>query len=356
TVRTLTEAQVDRVLAPKVDAAWNLHEATRGMDLSAFVMFSSAAGVLGTAGQANYAAANGFLDALAARRRAEGLPAVSPAWGPWERTETGSGGMTDTLDDRGVSRLARLGLRPLSQSEGLRLFDTVAGLELTPVGAATPVPMCFDRSALRQGTDTAGVPAPLLGFMRRSAQKVAPDRRSRVFELAHIPEERREQAVLDLVLDQAAAVLGYSSSKDIRPDKGFDEIGLDSLGSVELRNRLSRTTGLELPPTLVFNYPTLSELARYLYDHLTPENTAEPPDATSVSGSTSDDLAHLEAMVERILATAGDDEATVTALRDIGDRLRAHSDAHRQGDDDTDFTAYSGSELLDLIDEEFGRA
>ncbi|WP_327117881.1 type I polyketide synthase [Nocardia sp. NBC_01730] len=351
TIRTLTVEQLDRVLAPKVDAAWNLHEATRGSDVSAFVLFSSISGVLGSAGQANYAAANSFLDALAARRRAEGLPAVALAWGPWERTGAGSGGMTDTLDEAAVARLARLGLRPLTRADGLRLFDTVAGIGSAPAEVSALVPACFDVNALRREARADTIPALLRGFVRHSEREAGHGRQSRVFDLARVPEAKREQAVLGLVLEQAAAVLGYSSTNDIRPDKGFDEIGFDSLGGVELRNRLSKATGLQLPSTLVFDYPTLSELAGYLHGQLALTVTAEPPTAVPAS----DDLARLEAMVERVLAAAGDDDATVTALLGIGDRLRSHLGDRWQTDEYDDLAAHSSSELFDLIDEEFGQ-
>ncbi|WP_406277454.1 type I polyketide synthase [Nocardia sp. NBC_00881] len=351
TIRTLTVEQLDRVLAPKVDAAWNLHEATRGSDLSAFVLFSSIAGVLGSAGQANYAAANSFLDALAARRRTEGLPAVALGWGPWERTGTGSGGMTDTLDEAAVARLARLGLRPLTQAGGLRLFDTVAGIGSDPAAASAFVPFRFDVNALEREARADTLPAVLRGFVRHSRVEAASRAQSRGFTLNRIPEAKRKQAVLDLVLEQAAAVLGHSSIGDLRPDKGFDEIGFDSLGGVEFRNRLSKVTGLQLPSTLVFDYPTLDELARYLHDELALTVTAEPPATVSAS----DDLARLEAMVERILAAAGNDDATVTALLGIGDRLRSHLGDKWQSDEYDDLAAHSGSELFDLIDEEFGR-
>ncbi|WP_406276662.1 SDR family NAD(P)-dependent oxidoreductase [Nocardia sp. NBC_00881] len=357
TIRTLTDDQLDRVFEPKVDAAWNLHEATRGADLSAFVLFSSIAGVFGSAGQANYAAANSFLDALAARRRAEGLPAVALDWGLWERTGAGSSGMADTLDEAGIARLARLGMRPLTQAEGLRLFDTAAGIGSDPAGASALVVLRLDMNYLRRDIRADAVPAVLRGLVAHSERNVVSETRSRGFELGRIPEAKRERAVVDLVLEQAAAVLGHASTSDIRPDKWFDDMGFDSLGGVEFRNRLSQATGLQLPSTLVFDYPTVTELARFLHDRLALTVTAETPAADrAAAGAAPGDLARLEAMVDRVLAVAGDDETTVTALLGIGDRLRAQLGEGRQTDEYDDLAAHSSSELFDLIDEEFGPA
>ncbi|WP_442800066.1 SDR family NAD(P)-dependent oxidoreductase [Nocardia sp. NBC_01730] len=347
TIRTLTTEQLDRVLTSKVDAAWNLHEATRDADLSAFVLFSSIAGVLGAAGQANYAAANSFLDALAARRRADGLPAVALDWGLWEQTGTGSGGMADTLDQAAVARLARLGMRPLSQADGLRLFDTVAGIGSDPAGVSALVPVRLDLNDLQRAARADTIPAVLRGLVRPSQRSAGSERQSRGFELGRVPAAKREQAVLDLVREHAAAALGHASIKDIRPDKGFDELGFDSLGGVEFRNRLSKVTGLQLTSTLVFDYPTVVDLAKYLHDRMALAVAAAPP--------ATDDLARLEAMVEQILAVAGNDDATVTALLGISDRLRSHLGDSRQTDEYHDFAAHSGRELLNLIDEEFGQ-
>uniref|UniRef100_UPI0007A74570 SDR family NAD(P)-dependent oxidoreductase n=1 Tax=Nocardia fusca TaxID=941183 RepID=UPI0007A74570 len=349
TVTTLTAERADHVLAPKADAAWILHEATREADLSAFVLFSSVAGVLGSAGQGNYAAANSFLDALAIRRRAEGLPAVALDWGLWERAD--SGGMAGTLDEAGIARLARAGVHPLGRADGLRLFDTVAGIGADPQASPVVVPLRFDAQALARVGQGETVPTALRGFVRSPAREAG--RRTRVFALDRIPEDKREQAVTDLVLEQAAAVLGHPSAADIRPEQGFDELGFDSLGGVDFRNRLSAVTGLQLPSTLVFDYPTLADMAGYLHEQLAAAVAAAPPAETAVPDA---DLARLTELVDRVLATAGDDETTVTALLGIGDRLRSHLGGRWPADEYDDLAAHSSDELLDLIDEEFGRA
>ncbi|MBI0301339.1 KR domain-containing protein, partial [Streptomyces sp. PRKS01-29] len=150
TVEGLSEEQIERVLAPKVDAAWHLHELTQGMGLEAFVLFSSAAGVLGNAGQANYAAANTFLDALAQYRQAQGLPAVSLAWGLWAQDS----GMTGHLDHEDHARLNRTGITPMTTEEGLALFDAAQG-----VGRAVVVPVRVDVRAFH---GRSGVPVPAM--------------------------------------------------------------------------------------------------------------------------------------------------------------------------------------------------
>ncbi|WP_433754965.1 SDR family NAD(P)-dependent oxidoreductase [Nocardia sp. CA-135398] len=336
----MTPQQLATTLRPKVDAAWNLHEATEDLDLSQFVLYSSVAGVIGTRGQANYAAANVFLDALAHHRHLSGLPATSVAWGLWQQRS----GLTDALGEADLARLRREGIVALGEQDGLALFDAALVDQESALVAAR-----FDRTALPEP-----VPAILRGLVRHSERNTVSDKRSRGLELGLIPEAEREQAVVDFVLEQVAAVLGYSSAADIEPDKGFDEIGLDSLSGVELRNRLSKATGLHIPVTLVFDYPTAPELAGYLYERLAPA-VAVPPAA---AGTTSDDIAHLAAMVDRVLAAAGDDDATVTALLGIGDRLRSHLGGRWRGDEDeyADLATHSPDELFDLIDEEFGRS
>ncbi|WP_461087954.1 type I polyketide synthase, partial [Streptomyces deserti] len=343
TVPTLTADQVERVFAPKADAAWSLHELTREAELSAFVLYSSIAGLIGSAGQANYAAANGFLDALAVRRRAKGLPATSLAWGPWQQ----GAGMTGGLDRTGVARLARLGLHPLDGADGLRLFDQA-------LSASEPAPalLRFDADDLRLEAQTGSVPAVLRGFVRARQQPsvTVSNRSASLSERLHgVPEGKRHGVVLDLVREQAATVLGYGSPDDIGPDSGFDELGFDSLGGVEFRNRLAKVTGLSLPSTLVFDYPTANDMAGYLLAQTTVTAPAEPKSA--VQG----DIDRLNALLERIIADAGGDDETVAGLRGVNDRLRTYLTPMPGGESD-DLESHSDNELLDLIDKEFGPA
>ncbi|KIF03392.1 polyketide synthase, partial [Streptomyces sp. RSD-27] len=159
-LEALTPERLDHVLPAKVDAAVHLHELTRDADLAAFVLFSAAAGTLGAAGQANYAAANTFLDALAHRRRAEGLPATALAWGLWAERS----GMTGDLADTDLERISRAGVAALSSAEGLALMDTARA-----TGDATAVPMHLDLAALRQA-DASMVPPLLRGLVRPAAR------------------------------------------------------------------------------------------------------------------------------------------------------------------------------------------
>ncbi|MEV0363773.1 SDR family NAD(P)-dependent oxidoreductase [Nocardia fusca] len=267
TVGTLTETQVDRVLAPKVDGARNLDEATRDRKVSAFVLFSSVAGVIGSAGQGNYAAANGYLDALAQRRRSAGLAGVSLAWGPWDQ----GSGMTGALDRVALARWRRMGLEQLGAAEGVRLFDLAAGRP-----EAGLVPLAFDPTVLRRHSEPGALPTVLRGYARRVTRTGAATG-SLGARLAGLPPARRSAPVLDAVLAQAAAVLGHASAAEIGAEQRFDEIGFDSLGGVEFRNRLAEATGVPLPSTLVFDHPTPAAVARFVLSRIEP--TA--PDTTA---------------------------------------------------------------------------
>ncbi|MEV0098954.1 SDR family NAD(P)-dependent oxidoreductase, partial [Nocardia sp. NPDC050789] len=263
TIGSLTAEQVDRVLAPKVAGAWNLHEATEGIDLSAFVLFSSVAAVIGSAGQGNYAAANSFLDALAERRRAAGLAATSLAWGPWGE----AGGMTGELDRVAVARWDRLGLGQIERAEGLRLFDAALAHR-----AAHLVPLRFDATALRRGSDGRALPPVLRGFVRRPAEiaKSVGTVDTLAARLAEAGSDRSADLTLATVRAQVATVLGHDSGDSIDAETPFRELGLDSLGGVELRNRLGKATGLSLPSTLVFDYPTPAAVAKLVQSRLAP--------------------------------------------------------------------------------------
>ncbi|OLT24283.1 hypothetical protein BJF83_07435 [Nocardiopsis sp. CNR-923] len=268
TVGALTPDRVRAVFRPKVDAAWNLHELTRDLPLSAFVLFSSVAGVVGTAGQANYAAANAFLDGLARRRRAEGLPATSLSWGLWEQAS----GMTGHLDRADVARMARGGVAPVPTGEGLALLDTALRLDVPHL-----VPVRLDRDGL--AGDAAGLPAVLRGLARPAAPTRTSARR-RTAEPAPAPapgwdgaangsgEEERRESLRALLHSQVATVLGHDSPDRVDAGRTFEELGFDSLTSVELRNRVRTATGVRLPATIAFDYPTIPVLADRLLSDL----------------------------------------------------------------------------------------
>ncbi|MER6531766.1 type I polyketide synthase, partial [Streptomyces sp. NPDC001508] len=271
-LESLTPERVSRVLRPKVDAAWHLHELTRKLDLSCFVLFSSAAGVLGSAGQAAYAAGNTFLDALAEMRRAAGLPGVSLAWGPWA-TE---GGMVGRLQRADVGRLESGGVLALDPSEGLALFDAALcrpeAQLLAARWSARKLRDAADRDALapvwqrlvrprheRRAGGLSVLPQP-------SENGRAPeDRAARLrLRLAGLEPRERETALLDLVRAEVASVLGFSSADAVDGDRAFTELGFDSLTAVDLRNRLERETGLRLAAAIVFEQPTAPALTAFL--------------------------------------------------------------------------------------------
>ncbi|MCZ4123211.1 beta-ketoacyl reductase [Streptomyces sp. H39-S7] len=280
TLGKLTPEKLFAVLAPKAEAARHLHELTvaAGTELDAFVLFSSSAGVFGNAGQANYAAANAYLDALAAHRRAAALPGVSLAWGLWAEPS----GMTGHLESTDLARLARSGIRPLTPEQGLALFDAgVGGTEpaLVPIGLST--------AGLRSQAGDGPV-APLMrslvrGPSRRTARGASAAEDGAQGDalrkrLAALPTDEWETVLLDLVQSYAAAVLGFAGTSAVGATRSFKELGFDSLTAVEFRNRLGAATGVRLPATAVFDHPTPLALARLLHGEFAPEQT-DPADA-----------------------------------------------------------------------------
>ncbi|MGW7303546.1 type I polyketide synthase, partial [Streptomyces sp. NPDC054829] len=258
TLTSLTDTQLDAVLRPKADAAWLLHELTRPQKPSAFVLFSSAAGTFGAAGQGAYAAANTFLDALARHRRAQGLPATSVAWGLWAADSQ----MTAGLADADRERMARSGMAPLSDEAGLALLDRALGLDDPAVVAVAR------QEAPRTRTRRSAAAAPEDGG------------RALAGRLAGLDPAQRLAALVDAVREQVAVVLGHDSTDEVLPDRHFAELGFDSLTAVELRNRLGRLTGFRLPPTLVFDADTPQALAADLAGRFTADETPATPEPT----------------------------------------------------------------------------
>ncbi|WP_394813307.1 type I polyketide synthase [Streptomyces johnsoniae] len=245
TAVTLTPRRLDEVLGPKVDAALHLHDLIQDPDC-AFVLFSSIAGLTGNRGQGNYAAANAALDALAHRRRTLGLRGTSLAWGLWED------GMGSGLSPTELGRIKKSGFAPLTPDQGLALFDAaLAGDE------ALLAPVRLNESAL--STDVPPILADLVSAP--SGTGTGESLRSR---LAALPEGERDQAALDFVLATAADVLGFAGPEEVAADREFSTVGLDSLGNLELSRRLSSATGIRLPATLAFDYPTPADLASQL--------------------------------------------------------------------------------------------
>ena len=268
-IGAMTPARMRAVLAPKAHAAWHLHELTRDLDLSAFVLFSSAVGVIGGPGQANYAAANAFLDALAHHRRTQGLPATSVAWGLWEdRT-----GMTAHLTDTDVAALAAIGIAPMTTDSALRLLDEAMASPRPAVTAFSPVP-----ERIRPGTRAAALfrglgdvprPGPAATVTVDSAPRTAG------------PAGPVTDNLVGMVCAQAAEVLGYTEAVTVAPTDSFKELGFDSLLSVDLRNRLNAATGLRMPAEAVLDNPTPEALAVYMRAARTGERPGAAPETAA---------------------------------------------------------------------------
>ncbi|WEQ54930.1 SDR family NAD(P)-dependent oxidoreductase [Komagataeibacter nataicola] len=270
------------VLSAKVDGAAHLDALTRNEDLDFFVLFSSATGTLGSAGQGGYAAANACLDALASRRRAAGLPAQSLAWGLWTDGSQATG-LASGLDRAQQARLERSGLKPVDPAQGIALFDAVLGRS-EPQLLLVPL----DLKALR----AFGNAVPPLW---RELIKVAPRRAHRggwVTDIASLPEVQRLPAVLEAVRGEIARVLSLPGGDAVEVERPLKELGLDSLMSVELRNGLGRLTGTTLPATLAFDHPTSAAIAKYLMEKVLLMPASQPPvAAVSVAGAVDEPIA-----------------------------------------------------------------
>ncbi|MFJ9423572.1 type I polyketide synthase [Streptomyces sp. NPDC101249] len=337
---TLTPERLTTVLRPKTDAAWHLHHLTRDLKLSAFVMFSSYAGIAGGPGQANYAAANAFLDALAQHRRARGLTAHSLAWGFWEDRSA----LTGALGDADLARLARSGIRPLTADQGLGLLDTATLLD-----TAQLVPVRLDTRALR-----ADEAPPLLRALARPAARrtaaapatgtAAPaDFRAR---LAALDGPQRQALLHRTVLAHVAAVLGHASAESLDAGRGFLDLGMSSLTAVELRNRLNAETGLTLPSTLIFDHPDPAALVQHLGAELG-AGAGEPDQAVFA------ELAVLEAAVGGADLDDQDRARLAQRLKALQWKLDSTQDTE---EDAADLDTTTDDEMFDLIDNELGLA
>ncbi|MGB8945933.1 MAG: SDR family NAD(P)-dependent oxidoreductase [Streptomyces sp.] len=335
-VPSLTPEHLDRVLRPKADAAWNLHELTKHLDLSMFTLFSSLAGVLGNAGQGNYAAANTFLDALAQHRRAQGLPGQSLAWGLWAQTSA----LTADLDGADQARMARSGVLPLSTAEGLALFDAAA-----VVDRAVLVPARLNPAVLRnRASEGASLPPMLHDLVGnrpvRAAGSAEPSTAQLQQQLAGKNAAERTRLLLDAVRGYTASVLGHGTAGAVEDERAFKDIGFDSMSAVELRNHLKTATGLRLPATVVFDHPTPAALAAYLDDRLAPEDdTAQAPALTELARLQSDVLSgaldaatrsqltlRLKDFLFRLDESGAPGEASAAESVDISDQMDTASD------------------------------
>ncbi|MBF6150371.1 SDR family NAD(P)-dependent oxidoreductase, partial [Nocardia nova] len=264
-VQALTAQRLAEVLAPKVDGAWHLHELTADKELSAFVVFSSTAGVLGGAGQANYAAANRFLDGLVAYRRSQGLAGVAVAWGLWDETTAMTAHLSGA-EGRGSA------IGGLSTGQALRLLDDALAAD-----APLTVAACLDTVALRAQAAEGTLPPVFSALVprRRTAAAGAPATNLRD-RLRDLDAEQRFETVLGICRSEAAAVLGHSGPAAVDASRAFRDLGFDSLAAVRFRNGLGAATGVALPSTLVFDHPTPRALTRYLLTELTGDESPAP--------------------------------------------------------------------------------
>ncbi|WP_374120620.1 SDR family NAD(P)-dependent oxidoreductase [Streptomyces sp. AN091965] len=330
-LEALTREDLDAVLRAKARSAWHLHELTQDHDLSLFALFSSVAGVLGSAGQGGYAAANAYLDGLVEHRRGLGLPGTSIAWGLWARESA----MTGHLSDGDKDRLARMGLGAIDDEQGLALFDAALALH-RPLAVAVPVDVARLRESGQPVPELLSALDPAAQVRRRVvAQTAATTQADRLVEL---PERQRRKELLELVRESAAVVLGHSTAESVDEDSAFKDLGFDSLTAVELRNRLGTATALRLPPTVVFDHPTPAGLAAFL------DGLLVPAQETTV-GSLVTELDRLA------VADLDEDERDVLAkrLQEVLRRLAAPAEA---GGEERDFTEASDDEIFDFIDGE----
>ncbi|MGA5423608.1 SDR family NAD(P)-dependent oxidoreductase [Streptomyces lavendulocolor] len=348
-VTALTAERVDAVLRPKLDAAWNLHRLTQDRGLKHFVLFSSIAATFGSAGQANYAAANTFLDALAQYRHAHGLPATSVAWGLWQQDRE-HGGMATRLDGTSQARWVRNGYLPVTMEQGPAMLDTALALGLT-----APVATPLDLAAIRR---TGTVPPLLRGLVRprparrQAAGGAAAEAGAQSLEqrLARLAPAERQRTVAELVRGVVAAVLDHADPHAVAPDRTFRELGFDSLTAVELRNRMTAETGVRLPATLVYDHPTPAALT----DHLLAELVPAP---TFSEAALRNEIARIEEFLAGSVTDDGEKALAATHLHDLLSRWggppadQALAPRPEADDDDGfDLDSATDDDLFQLVD------
>ncbi|QDP80092.1 SDR family NAD(P)-dependent oxidoreductase [Nocardia otitidiscaviarum] len=334
TIEHQTPAHLRVAFGAKAAAAWHLHELTRDHDTT-LILFSSAAATLGSPGQANYAAANAYLDALAHHRATNGHPTTSIAWGLWNT------GMASRLSDADQRRLAATGLAPIDEADGLALFDAaVAG------GEPVVVPLPVNRAVLRRRAVDGPLPAVLRDLVPRPARvaaaSAAPEQ-ALAETLRGLPPHEQRERLAQLIRSRIAAVMGHGWAEAISMDRPFTDLGFDSLMAVELRGALDAATGLRLPATLVFDHPTPAALHEHLQAALLSGESTTADSIFAQIDRLEAGLAHIEpqhaARVRgRLRTLLGAWEDTATGDDNGGDELaNANLD-----------------EVFDIIDDELG--
>lgn len=337
-VTALTPARTDAVLRPKAEAAWHLHELTRHMDLAAFVVFSSLAGAMGSAGQANYSAANAYLDALASYRTDQGLPAVSLAWGPWQDS-----GMAGELTRADRARMRRTGILGLNVTEGLALFDAALDAHEALLLPMKPEPGIW-------GTAVERLPAMLRGPAPGGSDAGNPPPEAKLgvplwrSQLSAEPPGEATRLVSTLLRTELAVILGHDGPAAVDTERGFLELGFDSLTAVELRNRLEEYTGLRLPATLIFDYPTPVALAEHIGAGLAEAGTGSPPRLET-------ELSRLESVLATPVPDDGRRTAIAARLRELTEIWEAAGRSDRSPST-AELAPLTADELFDILDDE----
>ena len=339
-VTALTPQRVSAVMAAKAVGAAHLHELTAEMNLAGFVLFSSAAATFGSPGQGNYAAANAFLDALAAERNALGLPGASLAWGLWEQRSE----LTAHLTGRDTGRITQAGVKPLSTPQALALFDAAIGVD-EPLTVLAPL----DTTALAAQTTPRLLSrlAPRSTSARRTAARDTGQEAGGLNrQLAALPSAGQQEVLLNLVRTQAAAVLGHDSAEAVEPGRPFTDLGFDSLTAIELRNRLGTATGMRLLSTLVFDYPTPAALAGYLRAEICPEKIEVPSVFTQ--------LDQLESSLSDIPADDNTRADVTTRLRAMLLKWTGSQHSSKENAVAEKIETATANEVFDFINKELG--
>nr|WP_301184702.1 type I polyketide synthase [Streptomyces niphimycinicus] len=351
-VTAQTPERLARVWAAKATAAAHLHAATAHLRLGAFVLFSSAAGVMGSPGQANYGAANAFCDALAAHRRALGLPTVSVAWGLWAESSEMTGGLADA----DLARMSRSGVTAMAADHALRLLDAAAehGGHLliaadmnTRVLAAQPADSLPATLRALAASGAGGAAA------RRTAAAADTRPDDWAGRLAGLSTAEQHRAVLQLVRGHVATVLGHADAEAVLAEASFKELGFDSLTAVELRNRLAAATGLRLPAALVFDYPEAAVLADYLLERIAPAvGTGTGRDGAD---PVLNELARLETTLIGLEMEDHDSGAVTARLESLLAKWKAtRKPAEEEKTAAERLESASAAQVLDFIDNELG--
>ncbi|MEV6173469.1 type I polyketide synthase [Streptomyces sp. NPDC051954] len=343
-----TPERLATVWGPKAAAAGHLDELSRelGLDLEAFVLFSSAAGVLGGAGQANYAAANAYVDALAVRRRADGLPGVSLSWGLWQQAGIG---LTATLGQAELARMRRSGIGALTERQALAALDTALGLPYAHV-----VPVKFELTTLqRQSDEVPSLLRSLVRARRRQAGASGGTPSGLRERLLALPEAERLPHVTQLVQREATTVLGLSATGGVGDRQVLKELGMDSLMAVELRRRLSAETGLSLPSTLAFDHPTPAAIAGLLLAKLAVDSGG-PAGAGGAQRLTRHQIDGLVELLRAATPSQLEEQGLAGGLLALRDGLARTATAAEQPEPEAELDTGTTDDLLQFLDRKLG--